>query len=122
MSQSPIFPHYFARLLLILLLALVFSAAGAPHAHAQTETPVPATPTATATTPPAGAPQPTAVQPNSVSSANDTELGNTGSNLVNGAVVVTKAPSPCRTTTAPVTKLLPVITSWRSLGMLTLVG
>lgn len=86
MSKLPFFRFYFVGLLLV----LIFSTAS--FAHAQTETP-------TATSSPVTAPQPTAVQPNSVSSANDTELVVTGSNFVDGAVVVLEGYGALATTT-----------------------
>ncbi len=90
MSQLPVFRHYLKGVRLILLLVLIFSAA--PFTHAQTETP-------TATSSPTSAPQPTAVQPNSVSNIVDTELVVTGNNFVNGAVVVLEGYGALATTT-----------------------
>ncbi|MBK8988503.1 MAG: IPT/TIG domain-containing protein [Chloroflexi bacterium] len=94
MNQSTIFRKYAPGLLLILLLALTICAA--PQIYAQADTP---TPTATTTNPPSSAPQPTAVQPNSVSNASDTELVVTGSNFANGAVVVLEGYGALATTT-----------------------
>ncbi len=86
------------RFLVLLLLAasiLALSWGGTRPAIAQGEPT--ATPTATATTP-AGGPQPTGVQPNTVSNTITTELVVTGSNFADGAVVVLEGYGALETT------------------------
>jgi hypothetical protein len=87
MNQST-FIRTFSLLALLLLLLV---ARAAPQAQAQDD------PTTTPTT--ALPPQITAVQPNVISSANDTELVITGSNFGEGAVVVLEGYGALATTT-----------------------
>jgi len=106
MNQSPFFRKYLPGLLLLALLALTISAA--PQIHAQADTPTP-TPTATATTAPSSAPQPTAVQPNTVSNAADTELVVTGGGFASSAVVVLEGYGALATTSVSANLLRAVL-------------